>query len=532
MKMSKKGVRGPFFVISDPSMILEWLATGTKKTLYSKRKIPAAERQVLQALLKHAPSSEEKPITLDDLVDSLTEMKPNAKISTLETQVRRIAAKLSGLMIFKRTQKSLLGARKQSCYELNSPEQAARYLEENHHLLNETKSRHEKSANDLPRHRQKALEAVKATLLQRSDINYPITEINHHEPWTMLMITQLMERCCRESIRDPREMIEAKLQIGKQKVDVVAHTSTRADLDIGGRPGLLAASDAQTVMAIITIAMQYIESCATEGKPIVNRIPLDVVALCKMLGKHTTGSGRESVVRSLYRIIYTAYTIKLQSGSEADQLFTDNMGRPVTEVDFQLLRDTVMGIDGMDKDSKALSARRWFTVSLNENVWISLTKGHNTRLVHPGLLQETNGYMQKLHAHIKLHTPADRPIYRSTTELYSYFGYKGGPKRFKEFLRKILLDKAGKPEDYELPEQGLTLDFYGYDILIKNDLHSGEGRLLLVISMSEEEKQRLQIEKQKLAVHGNPTQATLSLEFFREDKQLDGDKDIIIGKSS
>lgn len=511
-----KSVRGPFFVISDPAVILDWLSMGTKKTLYSKRKIPVAERQLLQALLKHAPSSEKKPITLDDLVETLSEMKPKAKRVTLETQVRRIAAKLSGLMIFKRTQKSLLGARKQSCYELNPPAEVARFFDENHHLLVESKAQDGKSANDLPRARQKALEAVKATLLQRNDLSYPITEINQDEPWTMLMITQLMERCCRESIRDPREMIEAKLQLGRQQVDVIAHTSTRADLDIGGRPGLLAASDAQTVMAIITIAMQHIERCIQDDKPIVNRIPLDVVSLCKMLGKNKTGSARESVIKSLYRVIYTAYTIKLQGDADTGQLFIDREGRPVTEVDFQLLRDTVMGIEGMEQDPKVLSARRWFTVSLNDNVWNSLINGQNTRLVHPGLLQETNGYMHKLHAHIKLHTPVDRSIYRTTTELYSYFGYKGGPKRFKEFLNKILLEKAGKTEDYEMPPEGFILNFYGYDILVKIDQYGGEGHLVLEISMSNEEKNRLQLERERLELHGSAHKMSLSLDFFRK----------------
>lgn len=503
--------RGPYFIISRPEDLLLWLQSGTSAQLYSARKMTKSEQQVLEALAELCPSSWDEPITLDMLLEILKRKSPNVTEATLTNKVRLVASKLTDIKIFKKSVSSPLGGRKQNCYELNKPQKTLELLEKitaEMALKEKTDSRVAESQRS-PKALQKAHEAVKASLLTRNDIIYPIKEVKGDEVWSLLLITQLMERCSRETLRDRRDMIETKLQMGDELFDVVGYTSTRADKDIGGKPGLLASSDAQTVLALITIVSQYVDQTLAQNKPLVNRIPLDIVQLMRLLGKDDNGGNRETVIKSLQRIIYTGYTIKLKAGSKAAEMMKQMTGHEASEMDFSLLRDVIVGIEGMDSD---ITSRRWYTFSLNTYIWESLCKGAGARMVHPKLLQENNGYMQKLHAHIKLHCGTSETIVRTTNQLFQFFGYKGGAGRFKTFLHKTLMQRAGLPENTEIPEEGVWLDFYGYDIHVLSE-KGAPGHLELHISMSEEERKRSEEEKRLLGARANEARSQMGLDF-------------------
>lgn len=490
--MKPVAARGPFFIIPSTKVLNDWLENGVRKSLYSARKITTSEKQVLLAISEHAPSSEENPITIVELAETLNRYKPETKITTLENQVRKIAANFADIAIFKREQKSLLGARKQSCFTMRSPEEALTELEDYTKLNNKTEAK----KIVLPQERLKAMAAVRANLLNRKDIIYPVIDYNPSEPWSIQMITQLMERCSREHTRDKRKMIEAKISIGNKTANVVAHTTTNDNLVSGG-VGLLTSSDAQTIMAIITLATQYIERAQEEGRPVINKIPLDVNDLCELLGKRKKGGSRDSLIRSLMRVIYTTFTITVKK--DQDELNTFLPGELIgTETEFRLIKKHVVGIEGSGnkiKDETAY-ARRWFTLELDDTVWNSLVTGSNTRLVHPKLLFETNGYIHKLYAHIKLHTPINGTITRTMTELYSYFGYAGGVRQFKQMLRDKLLENTRiKPKD-SLPTEGKVIDFFGYRVKVLEDVD--RSGLTLIISLSEKEKGRIMLERKKL----------------------------------
>ncbi len=486
----KKAARGPFFIISNEDDLTNWLKTGFRKGAYSKQTITPAEEQVLLALAEYAPSTEDSPITIVELVEYLKRFKPHAQVSTLENQVRRISANLAKLTVFEREQKSLLGARRQSCYTLRSPEDVLTRLEKINLVENNNAKINGKDKKYLPRQRQKKMAEVRNNLLHRKDIIYPVIDFNNNESWSIQLITLLMERCSRDSHRDPRKVIEAKMLVDGEPVDVVAHTTTRKDMDMKNDIGIMTASDSQTVIGIITLITQYIERAQAESRPIINRIPLDVLDLCTLLGKHRRGASRDAVVKSLIRIIYTNYTIKVK---DSEKLLS-RLGLPKeaigAETDFRLIKDHVIGVEGSDEETLEQTAysRRWFTISLNDSVWNSILTGTNTRLVHSGLLLETNGYMQKLYAHIKLHTTKEKTITRSLNNLYSYFGYRGGITQFHQFLRNKLLEGTGYSDSDIIPKEGVIINFYDFKIKITNDF---ENRLFLTISVSEQEKGRL-----------------------------------------
>lgn len=489
--------RGPFFIIPDEEVLNDWIKNGIRRSVNSKATMTISEKQVLLALAEHAPSSKENPITIVEITETLKRLKPTTRQATLENQVRRIAASLAEMTIFKREQIALLDARKQSCYTLRSPKDALTELEFYNNQAKQKEKQAPAKKNILPRERQRAMAAVRANLLKRKDIIYPVVDYNPAEPWSIQMITQLMERCSREHTRDKRQVIEAKVLLGGKAANVVAHTTTRNDDGVKGEVGLITASDAQTVMAIITLTTQYIERALEEGRPVINKIPLDVLDLCSLLGKRRRGGTRDAVVHSLMRVIYTTFTIKVSDYPGNAKL---NEGKIVgAETDFRLVKKHIIGIEGSGDDIKdeTAYAKRWFTLSLDDQVWQSLVEGKNTRLVHPGLLFESNGYIHKLYAHIKLHTPHKGSITRTTTELYSYFSYRGGITQFKSFLRDKLLENTRiKPKD-KLPKTGQLIDFYGYRIKVIEEGEFG-GHLTLIISLGEKEKGRIMMEEMKL----------------------------------
>lgn len=499
--------RGPFFIIPDEEVLNDWIKNGIRRSVNSKNTMTISEKQVFLALAEHAPSNEENPITIVEMAETLKRFKPTTRQVTLENQVRRIAASLAEMTVFKREQKALLDARKQSCYTLRSPKDALTELE----VFNNEARQKEKSAPAkkiiLPRERQKAMAAVRANLLNRKDIIYPVVDFNPAEPWSIQVITQLMERCSREHARDKRQVIEAKVLLGDKAANVVAHTTTRNDDGVKGEVGLITASDAQTIMAIITLTTQYIERAQEEGRPIINKIPLDVLDLCSLLGKKRRGGTRDAVVKSLMRVIYTTFTIKVKNYPDSENNLAKGSLVGV-ETDFRLVKKHTIGIEGSGdqvKDETAYS-KRWFTLSLDDLVWKSLVEGKDTRLVHPGLLFEANGYIHKLYAHIKLHTPHKGTITRTTTELYSYFGYRGGITQFKNLLRDKLLENTRiKPKD-NLPKTGQFIDFYGYRMKI---VEEESGHLTLTISLSEKEKGRIMLESMSLKKRQAASQALL-----------------------
>jgi len=506
-------VAAPFFIIPDQKDLLFWVEAGTGQTLYATKKIRKSEEHVLLALAELGTSSWDSLISADQILPILIRKNPNTATSTLKNRIGKVAAKLTDLGIFTRHSRSITTTRRQFCYELNKPQKVMDEIEKE---LSQTIAKASGKKKDTIAQKRSRQKALQASLIQRTDLIYPAgVQIKNDQAWSQLLISQLISRASRETQRDPREMIESKIQLGSELIDIVAYTTTRGDEDIGGKPGLITASDAQIFMAVITIVSQFIDHTVKEGKPLVNRIPIDVVEIVKLLGLADAGTNRNRVVKAMNRMIYTGYTLKIPRGSKASQALSAlGVGHNVSEVDMSIFRDAVVGIEGEESETEAPN-RRWFTLSLNTYIWEMVRSGALTRMVHPGLLRQKDVITHKLHAHLKLYCAGGQKVKLDTNMLFRMFEYKSGIVKFKSALKKTLLAAGGHSSDMEIPEQGVFVNFYGFGLNVAVDPYS-KGALIIEAWEMEEEQQREEEEQALIDARNSSAKEVKQLNMFSD----------------
>lgn len=488
--------RGPYINSGYELALGDWIRVGTRHNQFGKKTTPDSHTFFFNTLMKVQAKDADNVVSVESLLPIAASEKQNVSETSLVTYLRNIIKDLFDLGILTRVRKKPRpNVRAQYVYTVVPPSSyAEKKLAKLGAAINDKKIEGKSTPT-----RQKRKLAIQEKIRADSGL-LNISSTNPNEPWSIVLLTQLMERCCRRSYQDTRDTIESTIHIAGEEVEVVAFTVTRNDAALGGKPGLVSDQDAQVMLAIMTLATQQVEKNFEKGLAPVNRLVIDVVELCNILGKASQGASRKSVVQSLRRIIYTTWTLKPDTMTEQAVLIEKKLGFKVSEMDFQLIRDVVVGVDTEDDDNsnENLDTPRWFTVSLNDFVWRNLIQGIDARLLHPGILKESNAFLQKLHAHLRLCTPPKGTITRTVGDLWSRFDSVLPLTRFGQRLKNALLEKANLAEDTKIPEDGINIDFYGYQIKVLPDPLSQRGRILLECSMDEEGHKILQRQDSKI----------------------------------
>ena len=290
-------------------------------------------------------------------------------------------------------------------------------------------------------HLQSAVEAAYSNLIQfRLVPPSRNQQLNiQHEPWTLGLISQLIERCTRSNARQHVDSVSAVIRIGDEPVKVESHC-IHHHWSQGFGYGVLAAEDGQLILAIITTAMKHIELAMSRGEEPTNRISYDLMELAQALYPDSVRTGYQALQKGMARLINTEFY--LQPTGEFH-----NVRRR-----FRIVEDPVEGLGhapgvAIDESWAPDSDLRYCSFRLNDSIWQSLLEGKGW-LVHDQLLYEREGLIHKLYHHLRQHAGKDQAYIINSTELMTILnvGTESNPslarQRFNKRLWQVLKEHA------------------------------------------------------------------------------------------
>jgi len=354
-------------------------------------------------------------------------------------------------------------------YHLRSPEQTASLLANRDPQVELSKS---------ARRRVEALhEVLVANTLIRPGMD---TE----EPWSYLLVTQLMERCSRPKQSDPRTFLSSSIVVDGE----IVTTEASATLWGVSEPtyGIVVADDAQLILALLTTAMQKITRDIEAGVTPKNQISVDLLQIAKQLHSGNERSTFQSFQRSMARIANSEFRLCTEPGGKFASRISDTIGATADTIQFRLLSQVFEGkderiVDMTNGDWGPSKGIRYVTFSLTPLIWEDLLIGRGW-VVHPGLLYERSGMTHKIYNHLKAHSSEEQPYSVTGDHLMRYIHHAGEgvakesrkAGRFCSQLWRIFsehatrstgyLGVAGNPEDQHHP---LSFQFFDLDVHVE-----------------------------------------------------------------
>lgn len=248
-----------------------------------------------------------------------------------------------------------------------------------------------------------------------------MTTLNTNEPWSYHLITSLLEKCSRSSPKVKLDHIASMFSLAGEMVTAEASRQTTAE-DEGPECGLIVADDSQLLLAILTIAIQSIQTEAAQGREPQNQFSVDLADLSTRLnpkrgepqkakrdrGAHETYLAFQN---GMTRLIRTRFTLRFAPQGEIARMFSAASGQQIDTMSLDLLQDVFEGTNQADVYSPDWAPRkgmRYFTFRLNTFIWEDLRRGRGW-VVHQGLLFERSGLTHKIYNHLKAHTSLDHP---------------------------------------------------------------------------------------------------------------------------
>lgn len=299
-------------------------------------------------------------------------------------------------------------------YELRSPEETASSWSDGP-IDGEAKL--SKSA----KHRRDALHEV----LLANTLIRPAMDIE--EPWSYLLVTQLMERCSRAKQTDPRTHLSSSVVVDGEVVSTEA-SATLWGLDDPSH-GIVVADDAQLILALLTTAMQKISRDIEAGLTPTNQISVDLLQIAKQLNSGNELSTYRAFQRSMARIANTEFRLSTEPGGKFAARISQMINSTADTIRFRLLSQVFEGRDGTQADLwegdwEPSQGIRHVTFSLTPLIWQDLLSGHGW-VVHPGLLYERSGLTHKIYNHLKAHSSSDHPYRVTGDHLMRYLQHAG-----------------------------------------------------------------------------------------------------------
>lgn len=322
-----------------------------------------------------------------------------------------------------------------------------------------------------------------------------------HEPWTLGLISQLIERCTRSNARQHIESVSAVIRIGDEPVRVESHC-IHPHWNQGYGYGVVAAEDGQLILAIITTAMKQIELAMSRGEEPSNRISYDLMELAQALYPDAVRTGYQALQKGMARLINTEFY--LQPTGEYS-----NVRRR-----FRIVEDPVEGLGQshgvvIDGNWAPDSDLRYCSFRLNDSIWQSLLEGKGW-LVHDQLLYEREGLIHKLYHHLRQHAGKDQAYIINATELMAMLnvGAESNPslarQRFIKRLWQVLKEHArrhhlmlGLPDVLELETE---LPLFDIRLVLKPSVERRQDLTLMAYQSDETQMMLLRQEERNAEI--------------------------------
>lgn len=409
----------PYLSPASPAQIEKWMALGFRIDGDSVTEI---ESLLLQAWNNLSPDATKNC----DLIDSgqlLGNMVALGGAATrteawLRKRTSIILRELSdtGVLIRSRVYNGSTGTA--WVYQLQSPEEAAAKWSQRDP---------EASLTTATRRRVDALQEV----LVANNLIRP--KMDAEEPWSYLLVSQLMERCSRAKQSDERTFLSSSIIVDGEVV------TTEASATLWGMSdptyGIVVADDAQLILALLTTAVQKISRDIEAGNTPKNQISVDLLQIAKQLHNGSERSTFQSFQRSMARITNTEFKLSTEPGGKFASRISSSIGASADTIRFRLLSQVFEGSDGRQIDMTngewtLGGGIRYVTFSLTPLIWEDLLIGRGWA-VHPGLLYERSGMTHKIYNHLKAHSSEDKP-YRITGDHLMRYIYHSGESVAKE----------------------------------------------------------------------------------------------------
>lgn len=492
----------PFFHWCEPALFDEWLRIGLRRPSGHLKAVYPAEQEVFLAW-RHLCEKADDPGAVFDLGDLHEVMDQLQEKERNFAAIRRVVLPrlniLSHAGVLWRERATPMGMKRAYRFALRSPLEVARGW-----IGGPSDSQENKATAKLDKRRQNAndklVEATYRHLMRLGYVAQPVEceEPRDSEPWTLHLISQLIERCSRANSRSEEEYLEAVIRLNGEPVQIEAGRVYRK-WENSLEYGLVTADDAQLILAILTLAMQNITKDLEAGvSPPRNRITFDLYELSKMLSPSGDRYAYQLYQQSMARIINTEYRLTPLS----------NDGAPRSRVSLRLVEDVVEGEDTegfIDGDTwNPSSNMRYFSFSLNSHIWRGLLNGHDW-LVHPKLLYERNGLVHKVYHHLRTNAGQEEP-YVVTGEALMYLlnisPGKNASRGRTKFCRDLeqLLKARGESEPllFTRQDEAMTLRLYDLDLVIHRDESAHKGGLRIEALQSPETQLLLQRQEARL----------------------------------
>lgn len=282
----------------------------------------------------------------------------------------------------------------------------------------------------IPKSVEKERPNIEATLSLATDYVQPKTQLAPMEdqevnyPLTLALVTQLIEKCVRPSIRYASQGLESTIVLGGEQIKastgrIYHHWERDADY------GIMTADDAQLLLIILMRAASGIERDLVAGHQPVNRQLLDLKQVTQMISNgEPSPSAYVSLQKGMARLLNTAFAFEFDRHGDFAQKLTGATGNPAnTRVRFQLLEQPAEGRhhddEGIDISSPEWvpsSGMRYFSFSLHPLLWHGLVSGQGLG-VHPQLVSERSGLLHKAYYHLRHHAGLERSYVVTTEQL-------------------------------------------------------------------------------------------------------------------
>jgi len=459
---------GPYFNIPDSDILKTWIATGVRVRGVGQRGgensgLTKREKQIFTSLLHFAIQkesgllkSEEGEVSVvsgADIAHYLERQEGEAvKAKQYVARLRQIASQMNELGVFDRDEyrpdKKAAG-RPSYIYTLLDP---ATVLANSESFLKDI-DEETLSFNEELQRKKVQQQDLKAAYESRDDI-YLSTEVNSDEPWSVKLLSTLLDRCCRENLNDGRSVITAETMINDEVVKVKAYA---ANPDENEDSQIMLMSDQRWLMGLFTLNAQRM-LMQNDIDATKNRFAVDIVELLKAMNyKNTSGGNRKVAWNAISRIRHTEWEVKLDPNGElAKKLSEGSGGKPRDTIYIRLLNDFMTGQD----ENKSKGIPRYFEYSIMGPLFSGIVRGEQGLIVHPNLLEERNGFILNIYSYLRRAlAPGEEATY-NTKQLHKVLGVSTPYANFTSSTVRALLKMANSEE----PELGdvITFNFFGF----------------------------------------------------------------------
>lgn len=495
----------PFFHVMPPALLDEWLAIGFRERRHRTPPMRTLEAELMNAWRELSMNALTKEAIFDanqiiDVIEAQTgKRRDRHPLSQSLGQVGRTLAHagIAGREYGMATESSY-------SYYLRAPEEVMRGWVGG---ADSTQIRRDASTlvagRPVGRTPHKIIEST-YNLLRSLDLQSPADrdQSDADTPWTLSLISQLIERCSRISPQQSVDTLRQRIRLDGDSVDVeVGRLFFGWESDPKGELGLIVGDDAQLILAILTMAMQSITADLEAGRQPHNRISFDLQQIAKRLTP-VGGYYRptyQGFQRAMARVINTRFRFTFSPGSHMANLLSPgqkNDQRP--RLTFGLLERVVEGPDDEkatliehDADWEPTPRMRYFSFSLNEALWRGLCAGQGW-IVHPELLYERRGMVHKVYHHLRMRTHG-APSYRVSGESLlrllepgqEYTNYRRDRQRYCKQLWDLIHERARQDaalsllgDDLDDDQGAVAVRLFDLDVVATPDDTHADGIIL------------------------------------------------------